>query len=177
MKVIDEIVLNDIKSKAKLVFENEKLARKEFLAHQEKISDEVIKTNNKKLTDAKQRVNDLTLLIQSTYEDKVLNKIPEDICINLLNNYQKEKDKLQQEILKISNILEQSKQKEKNVDEFIRLVKKHIESPTLTREITMELIEFITIDKFNKDKTQPRQIHIYYKLLDNKSPKEIKKCL
>ncbi len=177
MKVIDEIVLSDIKSKANLVLENEQLARKEFLAHQTKFTDEQVKNNSRQIEMSKQRIKDLNLLIQSTYEDKVLKRIPEDICINLLNNYQKEKDKVEEEILKLNNLIEQNKQKEKNVDEFIRLVKKHIESPTLTREMTMELIEFITIDKFNKDKTQPREIHIYYKLLDNKTPKEIKQCL
>lgn len=40
-------------------------------------------------------------------------------------------------------------------------------APILTREMALELIEFITIDKFIKGSKEPRKIHIYYKLIDN----------
>lgn len=75
---------------------------------------------------------------------------------------------MEYEISKINQQIEKSKQNIKNVDEFIERVKKYIQAPTLTREMTMELIEFVTIDKFRpkKDPT-PREIHIYYKLIDD----------
>lgn len=96
----------------------------------------------------------------STYEDKVLNKIPEEICISLLNHYQKEKETLQIEITAINNKLQETKQKTKVVEKFLRRVKNYIEGPILTREMAMELIEFVTIDKFPQDKSTSRTIHI-----------------
>ena len=33
--------------------------------------------------------------------------------------------------------------------------------------MALELIEFLTIDKFIKGSKEPRKIHIYYKLIDN----------
>lgn len=53
------------------------------------------------------------------------------------------------------------------VDEFIERVKKYINSPVLTREMSLELNKFITIDKFTNGSKEPRKIHIYYKLIDN----------
>ena len=54
------------------------------------------------------------------------------------------------------------------MDEFIKRVKKYLEAPTLTREMTMELIEFVTVDKYRPKKDPiPREIHIYYKLIDD----------
>lgn len=45
---------------------------------------------------------------------------------------------------------------------------KYLEAPTLTREMTMELIEFVTIDKYRSKKDPiPREFHIYYKLIDD----------
>ena len=39
--------------------------------------------------------------------------------------------------------------------------------PELTREMCMELIEFITVYEFpGKYSKEPREIHIYYKLID-----------
>ena len=83
------------------------------------------------------------------------------------NNYQKEKEVLENEISQITERIEKVKQNTKNVDEFIERVKKYINSPVLTREMALELIEFITIDKFIKGNKEPRKTHIYYKLIDN----------
>ncbi len=64
-----------------------------------------------------------------------------------------------------------------NVDEFIRRLKEFMEVPTLTREMCMELIEFVTVDKCpGKYSKEPREIHIYYKLID-KTPHPEKKYI
>ena len=165
---IENIVLQDIRAKANFVNFNEEVARKEFLQRQEKYQKSNIVQDTKLLNDKTKRLSEINNLIRSTYEDKVLNKIPEDICISLLNNYQKEKEDLESEISQINQRIEKVKQNTQNVDEFIKRVKKYLEAPTLTREMTMELIEFVTVDKYRpkKDPT-PREIHIYYKLIDD----------
>ncbi len=164
---IESIVLQDIKAKANFVNFNEEQARKEFLQRQESQQKDNLMLDSKALQDKTKRLDEVTKHIRSTYEDKVLNKIPEDICISLLNNYQKEKEVLENEISQITERIEKVKQNTKNVDEFIERVKKYINSPVLTREMALELIEFITIDKFTKGSKEPRKIHIYYKLIDN----------
>jgi len=164
---IESIVLQDIKAKANFVSFNEEQARKDFLQRQESQKKDNLMLDNKALQDKTKRLDEVTKLIRSTYEDKVLNKIPEDICISLLNNYQKEKEVLENEISQITERIEKAKQNTKNVDEFIERVKKYINSPVLTREMALELIEFITIDKFTKGSKEPRKIHIYYKLINN----------
>ena len=165
---IENIVLQDIKAKANFVNFNEEVARKEFLQRQEKYQKSNIVQDTKLLNDKTKRLSEINNLIRSTYEDKVLNKIPEDICISLLNNYQKEKEDLESEISQINQRIEKVKQNTQNVDEFIKRVKKYLEAPTLTREMTMELIEFVTVDKYRPKKDPiPREIHIYYKLIDD----------
>ena len=54
-----------------------------------------------------------------------------------------------------------------DVDEFIRRLKTYMDVPELTREMCMELSEFVTVDKCpGKYSKAPREIHIYYKLID-----------
>ena len=55
------------------------------------------------------------------------------------------------------------------MDEFIRRLKHYTNVPELTRELCMELIEYITIGAKPGDKTGTREIHIYYKLLGNQA--------
>ena len=43
-------------------------------------------------------------------------------------------------------------------------MKKYTDVQELTREMALELIEYVTIDEYSADR--PRDIHIYYKLLD-----------
>ena len=47
--------------------------------------------------------------------------------------------------------------------------------PELTREMCMELIEFVTVDECpGKYSKQPREIHIYYKLIDKQASQQQK---
>ncbi len=107
------------------------------------------------------------MLIVSVYEDKVLKKVPEEICVNLLGKYQTEKTELQAEVLTLEKKVADTAREENDVDEFIRRLKRYTDVDELTREMCLELIEYITIDKcpgrFVKD---PREVHIYYKLID-----------
>lgn len=176
MNDINAVVLADIKSKAKLALEDENQARKEFLLRQERELHNTEIEDNKKLSSINQRITELDKLIQSTYEDKVFSNIPEDICVNLLTKYQQEKEQLQQELRNTKDEISNNKKATKDVDEFIKRLKKYIEEPELTREMCLELIEFITIDKFNHDdKKAPRQIHIYYKFIDKQNSTEFSK--
>ena len=59
-----------------------------------------------------------------------------------------------------------------DVEEYIRRLKKYADVPELTREMALEMIEYITIDEYAKDR--PRDIHIYYKLLDKPLPNKLR---
>ena len=57
------------------------------------------------------------------------------------------------------------------VEEYIRRIKLYGSCPELTREMCLQLIEFITIDAKTERNNRwhspaPRNIHIYYKLID-----------
>ena len=54
----------------------------------------------------------------------------------------------------------------KPVSAFTKL--KYIDVQELTREMCLELIEYITVDEYASDR--PRDIHIYYKLLEKPLP-------
>ena len=109
-----------------MVLENEEQVRNDYLKRQEKDFNTQIINDNKHLKSNSQRILEIERLIRSSYEDKVLGKIPEDICISLLNNYQNEKENLESEISRINERIEKAKQNTQNVYEFIKRVKKYL---------------------------------------------------
>ena len=171
--VLKELVLADIRFKMSLVLEDEKRAREEFLRRNEQQNTAEINADKRKLVQSTRRLAELDKLIGSVYEDKVLGKIPEEVCINLLKKYQAEKNTLTETVTTLERKAQDIRDDAANADEFIRRLKAYMEVPELTREMCMELIEFITVDECpGKYSKAPREIHIYYKLIDKKSSAE-----
>ena len=166
---IEQIVLDDIRSKARSVITDEDKARADFLKHKEQMSAAQYKSDNKALVRKKKRYEELERLTQSVYEDKVTGKIPEEICLKLLTKYTEEQNVLKSEIDELENKLSAVCKSESDVDEFIRRLKHYANVPELTRELCIELIEYITIGAKPGDKSGAREIHIYYKLLGNQT--------
>ena len=168
LNAIHGVVLADIRSMAALVLEDEEAARQQFLSKKEQINSRQTAEEQKRLRDGKYRLAELEKLIPSIYEDKVLGKIPEDVCVSLLEKYQAEQKVLSEEVEMLEAKLNAIKQDENDVDEFIKRLKKYTDVQELTREMCLELIEYITVDEYAADR--PREIHIYYKLLEKPLP-------
>ena len=77
-----------------------------------------------------------------------------------------EKKSLQAESDEMQKCTDMAKQDEADVDEYIRRLKSYAGAEELTRQMALDLIEYITIDENPRKKAIPRDIHIYYKLID-----------
>ncbi len=164
LKEIEAAVLADIRSMAKLAVENEQNARYQFMSKKEKINSRQLAEEQRQFRDKKIRLSELETLIPSIYEDKILGKISESVCIKLIEKYEAEQTDLSEKIESLEARINSAKQDEDDVDEFIIRLKKYTDIQELTREMCLELIEYITADEYAADR--PRDIHIYYKLLD-----------
>ena len=122
---------------ASLVIEDENAARQQFLAHKSKLTEHQTESDKKRLRDRKYRLDELSKLIPSIYEDKVLGKIPEKVCVNLLEKYQAEQRMLSAEVEELETKLSAVKQDEDDVEEFISRLKKYTDVRELTREMCL----------------------------------------
>ena len=173
LETLHQIVLTDIRDKIEMVQIDEKQAREEFLRRSEENSVAVTSADKRKITQGKKRLDELDKLIAAAYEDKVIGRIPEEICVNLLSKYQEERQTLKAEVSEAEARIADAEKNRANVDEFIRRLKAYGDPTELTREMCMELIEFVTVDKCpGKYSKEPREIHIYYKLLDKRAAEE-----
>jgi resolvase, N-terminal domain protein len=163
-KQIEAVIIADIRSMAELVVKDEQTARAAFLSKKEQQTSRQSKADIKKLNDSKHRLAELENLMQSVYEDKVMGKIPEHICVSFLEKYEAEQQELRAVIADLEERLSAEKQDREDVEEFIRRLKKYVDVRTLTRELGLELIEYVTVGAYTPN--EPREINIYYKFLD-----------
>lgn len=173
IKILNQLVLAYVRSKMSLVLADEKRTREEFLCRNEQQNTAEANADRKKLTQSTRRLAELDKLIGAVYEDKVPGKIPEEVCIHLLEKYQAEKKSLAETVTVPEQKAQTVRDDAANADEFIRRLKAYLEVPEPTREMCPELIEFITVDECpGKYSKAPREIHIYYKLIDKRSSAE-----
>lgn len=163
-KQIEAVIIADIRSMAELVVKDEQTARAAFLSKKEQQTSRQSKADIKKLNDSKHRLAELENLMQSVYEDKVMGKIPEHICVSFLEKYEAEQQELRAVIADLEERLSAEKQDREDVEEFIRRLKKYVDVQTLTRELGLELIEYVTVGAYTPN--EPREINNYYKFLD-----------
>lgn len=162
--IIEEIILTDIRSKASTVIADETTIRQQFLERNSRFTQEKIKSAQGELRKKSKRLAELDGLIESVYEEKVKGKMPEDICIKLMNRYTDEQKVLTGEIQTLNESLAESNRANADVDEFISKIKRYINPTELTREMCIELIDRIIIGGAPKDRNEPRNIQIVYKV-------------
>ncbi len=164
MKDINAIVLADIRALTQQVIEDETAAKSAFLAKKQSEHAKQTSEDKKRLSDSKHRLDELSNLIPKIYEDKVLRKVPEDVCIDLLQKYTAEQKELNAIVADLEAKQLQTRKDEEDVEKFVSRLKKYADATELTREMCLELIEYIVVDEYAADR--PRHIEIYYKFLD-----------
>ena len=81
-------------------------AREEFLKSKSKRSATARNCDTKQLNAKRKRMDELDVLIRSAFEEKVLKKMPENLCNSLCESYQKEQQTLQTEIAALEQKLQ-----------------------------------------------------------------------
>ena len=165
LDLIESPVLQDIQHQIDFVM-NEPNVRAKLIAYKQGSHSAQDSSDKKRLHDVAKRINELDGLIQSVYEDKVAGKVPEKVCIGLLEKYQAEKDKLTAEQDELRKRSEATRQDERDVDEYIRRMKSYAGAEVLTREMALTLIEYVKVDAHPGKHKAPRTIEVFYKLID-----------
>ena len=166
-KQIEKIVLADILAKARYVIENEDEARQEFLRRKETEGTKHLDDARQQLAKCQSRLAELKMMTQKVYQDKLLGKVPEDLCLETLGQFRAEEAELTEKVKSLTATLEQDSKARDDIEEFICRLKQYADAPELTREMCVDLIEYVVIGDRSKEKSTPRRIQIYYKFLDN----------
>ena len=137
--------------------------RTHLLAREQDASAERTRTLQAELNAIGKRLPELDKLIQSAYEDKVLGRIPESVCVNLLNQYEAERREKQERYKELTGQLAASRETESSVDAWLDMMQDYAQLEELDRPTLVRLIQKIEIsERYPVDDHEERDIHIYY---------------
>ena len=109
---------------------------------------------------------ELDRLVQSAYEDKVLGKIPENLCVQLLNGYEAERRAKQERRRELTEQLAASRENEQSVDAWLDMVQDYYNLEELDRPTLVRLIQKIEVgEKRMVDGHEERDFNIYYNFI------------
>ena len=162
-KVLMQIVMTDIRCKAMWAQNSRETLRTQLLAREQSASVERTRTLQAELNAIDKRLPELDKLIQSAYEDKVLGRIPESVCVNLLNQYEAERREKQERHKELTGQLAASRETESSVDAWLDMMQDYAQLEELDRPTLVRLIQKIEIsERYPVDDHEERDIHIYY---------------
>lgn len=162
-KVLKQIVLTDIRCKAMWAKNSRETLRTQLLAREQSASVERTRTLQAELNAIGKRLPELDKLIQSAYEDKVLGRILESVCVNLLNQYEAERREKQERHKELTGQLAASRETESSVDAWLDMMQDYAQLEELDRPTLVRLIQKIEIsERYTVDDHEERDIHIYY---------------
>ena len=162
-RVLIEVVLTDIRAKAGLAKRDPDSLISRVQTQRRAATAEQIKRTRTTLTAIEKRLVELGKLTQAIYEDKVLGRIPETVCVQLMNQYEAERtDKLEQKA-KLSGELEAHRQETDDVQQWMELIQEYSRLEELDRSTLLRLIKRIDIGERKVEGGRDvRDIRIHY---------------
>lgn len=173
-KLLEEAVLDDIHSLLQVVEIDEAKAKERFLRERSKHTAQSRYSDEKKLKACKLRLVELDKLIQSAFEERVLKSMPESVCKSLCEKYQDERESVQNTIAELEKRLAEINKDDEDAEEYVRKVKRYGSGESLTREMCLQLIDYITVGE-KVAGNEEREMHIHYKFQSGDSLAEYQK--
>ena len=167
-RINESVVLELISDLLKAIAEYAKHDRAEFIRVVQEAQDSHIaadvKRQKTKLTAAKQRLNELEVLLCKIYEDNILGKLPDARYATLDAQYAKEQETLKAEVATLEDFLANHEKNKKPAERFISLIEKYENFDNLTIAMLNEFIDKILVhERDRKGSIQTTQeIEIYF---------------
>ena len=162
-RVLIEVVLADIRAKAELARNDPANLIERIQTQRRAATAAQIKQAQTTLAAVEKRLAELGKLVQAVYEDRVLGRMPENVCLQLISQYEAERaDKLEQKG-RLSGELEAYQQETDDARQWMDLIREYHRLETLDRPTLLCLIQRIDIgERKVEDGREVRDIRIHY---------------
>ena len=162
-RVLIEVVLTDIRAKAELAKRDPDSLIERIQTQRRAASSEQMKQTRLLLVATEKRLAELSRLTQAIYEDKVMGRIPEAVCVQLMNQYEAERAEKLEQKGRLSGELEAYQQETDDVQQWMKLIQDYARLEELDRPTLLRLVQRIDIgERKVEDGREVRDIKIYY---------------
>ena len=162
-KVLIQVVLTDVQAKAELAKRDPDSLISRIQTQRRAATAEQMKQARLLLASIERRLAELGKLVQAIYEDKVMGRIPEAVCIQLMNQYEAERAEKLEQRAHLSGELEAYQQETDDVQQWMKLIQEYAKLEELDRPTLLRLIKRIDIgERKSEDGREVRDIKIHY---------------
>ena len=175
-RINEDVVLELISSLLKAIAEQANHDRTEFIRVVQETQAVQQTTDVKKqktrLAVAKQRLEELEVLICKIYEDHILGKLPENRYNTLDRQYGKEQEALETEISALESTLETYEKNCKSAEKFVALIDRYENFDNLNISMLNEFIDKILVHERDRKGSQEttQEVEIYFNFIGKYVP-------
>ena len=165
-EVLEELVLKDLQQLISAIhFDEKQLLEKlksRFDIQEIKKQDSL----RKQLSRFKKRSKELDTLIQKLYEKQLLDEISDERFRKLTDSYESEQVELNQQIVRLQEVLISQTESKENVDKFMQTIRRYTNLETLTTQLVNELIDKIIVHQpTGRGKNRQVMIELHYRFI------------
>ncbi|WP_270661087.1 recombinase family protein [Streptococcus anginosus] len=165
-EVLEELVLRDLQQLISAIhFDEKQLLEKlksRFDIQEIKKQDSL----RKQLSRFKKRSKELDTIIQKLYEKQLLDEISDERFRKLTDSYESEQVELNQQIVKLQEVLTSQTESKENVDKFMQTIRRYTNLETLTTQLVNELIDKIIVHQpTGRGKNRQVTIELHYRFI------------
>lgn len=165
-EVLEALVLRDLQQLISAIhFDEKQLLEKlksRFDIQETKKQDSL----RKQLSRFKKRSKELDTIIQKLYEKQLLDEISDERFRKLTDSYESEQVELNQQIVKLQEVLISQTESKENVDKFMQTIHRYTNLETLTTQLVNELIDKIIVHQpTGRGKNRQVTIELHYRFI------------
>lgn len=165
-EVLEELVLRDLQQLISAIHFDEKQLLEKLKSRFD--IQEIKKQNSlrKQLSRFKKRSKELDTIIQKLYEKQLLDEISDERFRKLTDSYEGEQVELNQQIVKLQEVLISQTESKENVDKFMQTIRRYTNLETLTTQLVNELIDKIIVHQpTGRGKNRQVTIELHYRFI------------
>lgn len=138
-----------------------------FAKKHKRVSDKELRSAKNELEKANQRIVELDTIIKKIYEDNATGWLTDEHSNKLYTDYETEQSSLKTASVALKTQIDTRQQEGKNIDYFLKMVKKYTDVSELTPEIVCIFVEKIVCHQSNGrwGKNRRQQIAIYWNFI------------
>lgn len=142
---LESAILLALQKASSCILDDEEAFVSQLMQQWESTKEHASQEDKKELTEAKKRIKELDILIQSLYENQVKGLLPERQVRRLMNQYDSEQLQLEERISELEQATQIESPRKTDVDRFIALVKKYKDMSELTDSMLRELVDKVEV--------------------------------
>ena len=166
--VLEQIVLEDIREKARFAAHDPEMLAQHILRLKDKEAQSHRTSCEQELKAVKTRLDELERLMQSLYEDKYSGTVPQSVFQTLMRKYETERVEKAAALPELELKLKAHMENRQDAGRWTEIIRQYIEITKLDESMLFALVDRIEVGEAQKVKgVRVRDVKVYYRYVGN----------